>query len=419
MLGARSFGVLLVVVAACGGAQRSTTKLAAPLGCPTTDVCLHRCDQGDWQACAQASRNLRIGSADDQVRAFKYAKLSCDHGEPWGCHEVATDLVWGNGTTADAKRAAPIFEKLCAEGYFVSCLALGDLYYSGMGVPKDLARGLELDKKACEADPNVQCWNLAVAARSGTGMEKDPTLAWKYLERGCNANLPNFCAGLGGMLLTGEFPRDPARANTYLHKACDLRGGWACAQVGALLVGGDFPKDAAGAEWYFRYACSLPPQYNDYDQCAEVRKLDAARQQRAETFHYSWKPFRSDVGHFIVDLPGEAQFKRGIVDGKESDALTSVTANTQAGMFTAAYMPQSGMSVAVDVEFVLAKLNATLVSNLAFGWYGQNGVEIRARVPEGGVFRARIFVVNGTLIRLVALGDDADIDHFFSSLQFF
>jgi TPR repeat protein len=421
----RLWGVLAVVVwVGCGGAQSgSKSPPTATFSCPNAVECQRLCDAKNYQACSIASTLLRNGSADDKARAYALAKLACDHGNDLGCHELAADLGDGNGVTQDLPAAAALFEKNCSRGFAMSCNNLANQLLAGNGVPKDTARAVALYRKGCDLMPGGSwpCLNLAAVARSGNGMPKDVQLAWKLLETGCNAKAGTFCASLGSMLLDGDLNRDPARAWPYFVQACNLNSGWGCGRYGTMLRAGDgIWKDTAAAEWYFRQACALPREFSDYDTCADFRALEAARQQRATAKKMAWKPFRSDVARFSVEMPGDVKFQNATIDGKESTDGKVVSTETDGGIFKIVYEPHSPTTVQSDVEFLLADLKATLLSNVAINWYGTAGAEIAGKSEQGVVFRARIFSVNGTLMRFISfLSDDGDVDHFFSTIAFF
>jgi hypothetical protein len=153
-----------------------------------------------------------------------------------------------------------------------------------------------------------------------------------------------------------------------------------------------------------------------------VRAFDVARQARAESQKMSWRPFRSDVGRFEVEMPGEVKFERTLNDGKETSDGTAVEATTSAGTFEVVYLPRANMSVQADAEFLLAATKSTLISKTSIMWDGNVGAAITARMSDGSTLLARIFLLQGTLLRFLVLDSregDGDAEHFFSTVKFF
>jgi hypothetical protein len=405
--------VAWLFLVSCGAAPpRAWTP---PFSCADAASCGKLCDAGNWLACAWEAGNLRTANAD-QARAVELAQHACDRHVDLGCHYVAQWLVQGWGLAKDPARANAMFTKLCDGGLGISCNELGNDYYDGIGIDKDQTRAIQLYRKACETEKTWSCVNLAVAAASGVGMAKDPALAVKLLDAACTAKFWPSCARLGNLYIDGTLPRDSAAAFRYFNRGCILQDGYGCLRAGQLYkVGDGIAKDSVSTEWYMRQACALAHFYSGVDYCSEWQALDSARAARATQLGMSWQPFRSETGRFTIEMPGAVTYSATKDDGK------AATTETKGGAFMAMWWAPSADTAAVpaQVERALADANATLISNTPIVWYGWQGAEVRMKSGDSSV-RMRFFVVNNIHIRLWAENaDDADADHFFSTLNFF
>jgi hypothetical protein len=81
------------------------------------------CHAGDAEACDSVSTDydLGISVAEDDVKAFEYARIACDLGHPAACWTVAQDLYWGWGTNEDSVAAEPIRVQACELGVQEAC----------------------------------------------------------------------------------------------------------------------------------------------------------------------------------------------------------------------------------------------------------------------------------------------------------
>lgn len=91
------------------------------------------------------------GIRQDDDKAIKYYKKSCDLGDDESCRHAGHIYY----KKEDFKRAKDIFAKSCEKLEGNSCGMLAEMYTNGKGVKKDLSKAKELYGKACDLGQEI------------------------------------------------------------------------------------------------------------------------------------------------------------------------------------------------------------------------------------------------------------------------
>jgi TPR repeat protein len=205
--------------------------------------------------------------ARDIPALVRILEKRCDWGNAHDCLELADRHRQGEGVAADHARAAPLYEKACAEDLFEACAGAAWVYERGEGVTRDAARTHALYDKACTGGDLFSCGHLGWLLAEGQLLDKDEVrgllLSGKACDGGqilaCNTvgvihvrrqeygqAVPPFtrccdageAVGCGNLALLHEqgrgVPRDPPRAVALHRKACDAGLASSCERLKGL-----------------------------------------------------------------------------------------------------------------------------------------------------------------------------------------
>ncbi|WP_437643562.1 tetratricopeptide repeat protein [Sorangium sp. So ce362] len=99
----------------------------------------------------------------DEAALYWHAR-ACHAGANLGCLAAGRAYLHGQGASADAGRAAALFQRVCERGNAPACVELGHLHAQGEGVKRDGPKAVELFTKACKLGLDEGC---LLASRSG------------------------------------------------------------------------------------------------------------------------------------------------------------------------------------------------------------------------------------------------------------
>jgi TPR repeat protein len=195
----RTFALVLLALAACGGAQHTTSA-------PT----------------ASASPALLSSAGEPTPAPTSTAPAPASGGA-----DLSTAHLPDNDPPPETQQAT--CDKGGAEGP-TACLHLGFRYETGTGVGKDLGHAKTLYEKACDSGEQGGCSNLGWLYFQGMGVAKDEAHAARLFQSACDARQPAACANIGEMYWRGNgVPHDGVRARALFKRACQLGDSKACA----------------------------------------------------------------------------------------------------------------------------------------------------------------------------------------------
>lgn len=113
------------------------------------------------------------GAKQDLGRAFSYAKLAAEQGDPASMNDVATCYMMGYGAQKDEAAAVPWLKEAATRGNTDAQVNYSAMLSQGRLVPQDLAGGARFSRMAAEkGDVNGQVL-LAKSYYFGEGVKKD------------------------------------------------------------------------------------------------------------------------------------------------------------------------------------------------------------------------------------------------------
>lgn len=191
---------------------------------------LRECEGGDADSCFQAG----IDSIDRNAqRAESLLRRACDMAHPAACVSLA------DHTFVTGSQAAAFYQRACDLGGRdgrMGCYRLGHLYDVGTGVSANATRAADLYERACVLGDLNGCYNFGAALAEGVGRRRNFAEARRLFQLGCDQENPppwfsraDSCASLGTLYENGDgVRRDTERARQLYQIGCDGGATWVC-----------------------------------------------------------------------------------------------------------------------------------------------------------------------------------------------
>jgi len=142
------------------------------------DLLKTACDEADGDACVQGLYSADMppkGVKRKPEEVFHFAERACSLSQR--CGKLAKQLLFGDGTKIDVKRAGDVAVKSCDKKDGQGCQIAAKIYQDGKGVPRDAKKAFGFLERGCDNDDAEACEGLARALRNGTGAPRDAARA--------------------------------------------------------------------------------------------------------------------------------------------------------------------------------------------------------------------------------------------------
>lgn len=195
---------------------------------------------------------LGINLSAEKVKSYKETCINVDMEKHLN---LGISYLKGQGVPQDDFKAAKLLKKSCDGGCGLGCVALGVMYEKGLGLRQDDIQAMELYKKGCnsgviqgcnnfiynsiEGDnlsktekkflkeicddgSGYMCTNVGMVYENGMGAEQNDSIAVEFYTKGCHNNDSNGCYLLGRMYKEGRgIKQNHSKAKELFGKACD------------------------------------------------------------------------------------------------------------------------------------------------------------------------------------------------------
>ncbi len=211
----------------------------------------------------------------EMAQALAAYELGCTLKDADACNRQGALLREGVAGKPNLDKAAALFKQACDAGATFGCVNLATAQIEGQGVPQDDAVGMETLKKQCmagtdEANENA-CFYAGLYETKGTrSIKPDLKAAVDHYVRACDGKVGPACNNLAVLHASGQgVPRDEAKAVALYLAACDLDFNLGCSNAGHFhREGRGVKRDPKKAAELFEKACRL----GDAEACEEGKK---------------------------------------------------------------------------------------------------------------------------------------------------
>jgi TPR repeat protein len=124
--------------------------------------------------------------------ALADADRRCDQGDANACFDASLRYVCGAGVPRDDRAAAERADRACGGGNVPSCATAGALFLRSID-PQDQARAMHALLSGCSGSSGDACNNLAVAMTQGIGTPVDERGALYIFDRLCKQGYDGSC----------------------------------------------------------------------------------------------------------------------------------------------------------------------------------------------------------------------------------
>jgi len=199
-------------------------------------------------------------------------------------------------------KAAPIYEKLAAEGDALAQYTLAEMYFRGMGVQQDIKKAAALYELAAEKNIMHAQQNIAVLYMQGTGVTQnfERALFWFRKAAAQGDSFAQYSIGL--RYLNGEgVEQNSSEALSWFKKAAEQGFTQAFWQIGLLYAQGKgVPRDLKEAAAWTRRAAEngYPPA----QRTLGFAYLYGQGVQRDVVQAYKWLVISEDMSGGPIDL---------------------------------------------------------------------------------------------------------------------